>query len=139
MICSRTGGLALEMKLIATVESTETGTSRDRDPDRPSSGNPIRMKLDVKTAKTLIKAAMREGHAPGKYDVFAWTEDQKLRSLTVAWKSYIRRSIDLENTGIDGGEQIPTNAAPLPNGRARNSAFYVGSFRIDGTTRSEDA
>jgi hypothetical protein len=121
------------------VESVETEARHDGDLDPSGLRSTMKMKLDHQTAKTLIKAAMRQGRAPGKYDVFAWVEDQKLRSLTVAWKSYTRRSIALEGVSIDGGEEIPTNAAPLPNGMERNSARYVGSFRIDGTAESKDA
>jgi hypothetical protein len=95
----------------------------------------MKTKIDPHAAQALIKAAMRQEHAPGKYDVFAWVENQKLGSLTIAWKSYTRRSIALESVGIDGGEEIPTNAAPLPNGMARNTANYVGSFRIDETVK----
>ncbi len=131
--------MSLERKPIGAVESMETEGRQNRDPDRASHGAIPRMKLDHRTAKALIKSAMRQRHAPGKYDVFAWLEDQKVRSLAVAWKSYTRRSIDLESVGIEGGEEIPTNAAPLPNGMERNSACYVGSFRIDATARSEDA
>jgi hypothetical protein len=100
-----------------------------------SAMNAAKMKIDPDAVRTLIRAAMRQGHAPGKYDVFAWIEDQKFRSLTIAWKSYTTRSIALESIGIDGGEEIATNATPLPNGMARNTASYVGSFRIEETVK----
>ncbi len=131
--------LTLERKAIGAVKSMATETHQGRDSDRASRGDTIKMKLDRKTANALIKVALRQRHAPGKYDVFAWEEDRKLRSLTVAWQSYTRRSIDLEKVGIEGGEDIPTNATPLPNGMARNSACYVGSFRIDRPQPSEEA
>ena len=123
----------MDRKPIAAVERAEPLVGQAREADT------IKAKLDRKTANALIKVAMRQGHPPGKYDVFAWEEDRKLHSLTVAWKSYTRRSIELENVSVEGGEDIPTNAAPLPNGMARNSACYVGSFRIDRTQQAEGA
>lgn len=89
------------------------------------------MKLDQRTGHALIKLAMRQPHAPGKYDVFAWQHGHELLSITVGWKSFTKRSIALENVALDNGEEIQTNAAPLPNGIGRNGASYVGSFRID--------
>ncbi len=89
------------------------------------------MKLDRRTGQSLIRAAMRERHAPGKYDLFVWRNDRELQSIAVAWKSYTKRSIALESIAVPDGEEIPTNAAPLPNGIDRNGAFYVGSFRVD--------
>lgn len=120
------GGLALERKPLRAADTIEIGAHRD---------SSMKTKIDPHAVQALIKAAMRQEHAPGKYDIFAWVENLKLRSLTIAWKSYTRRSIALESVGIDGGEEIPTNAEPLPNGMARNSASYVGSFRIDETVK----
>jgi hypothetical protein len=89
------------------------------------------MKFDQRTGQAVIKSAMRQPHAPGKYDVFAWLDGHKVLSVTVAWRSFTKRSIALENVALDNGEEIQTNAAPLPNGIGRNGASYVGSFRID--------
>ena len=119
------GGLALERKPLRAADTIEIGAHRD---------SSMKTKIDPHAVQALIKAAKRQEHAPGKYDVFAWVEDQKLRSLTIAWKSYTRRSIALESVGIDGGEEIPTNADPLPNGMARNSASYVGFLAIAFST-----
>ena len=74
---------------------------------------------------------MRERHEPGKYDVFAWTSGTELLAITVAWKSFTRRSVAVESTPLGDGEEVQTNGAPLPNGVDRNVAQYVGSFRID--------
>jgi hypothetical protein len=100
-------------------------------------GTGTKMNMDRRTAQSLLKAAMGQRPPPGKYDVFAWKEDQKYQSLTVAWKSYTKRSVALENVADDGGEEIAMNAEPLPNGRARKSASYVGSFRIEASRRDE--
>ena len=89
------------------------------------------MKLDHRTGQSLIKAAMRVRRAPGKYDVFAWSDGPSVQTLTVAWKTITKRTIALETTAGCGGEEIQTNAEPLPNGIKRNLASYVGSFRID--------
>jgi hypothetical protein len=91
----------------------------------------IFVKLDRLMCQSLMKAALREQRLPGKYDVFAWRESHKVLSLTVAWKSFTRRSVALETTTFENGEDIQTNAEPLPNGIERNAALYVGSFRVD--------
>ncbi len=89
------------------------------------------MKLDQQTGNSLIKAAMSQRRAPGKYDVFAWRDGRDVLAITVAWKSFTKRSIALENVALGDGEEIQTNATPLPNGIDRNIARYIGSFRID--------
>ncbi len=96
------------------------------------------MKFDQRTSQGLIKSAMRQRHPPGKYDVFAWKADRELQSIAVAWKSFTRRSVNLENITLDDGQEIETNAARLPNGIDRNAARYLGSFRIDKRSDSED-
>lgn len=74
---------------------------------------------------------MRQPRSPGKYDVFAWKADRELLSIAVAWKTFTKRSVALENIALADGEEIQTNAARLPNGIDRNRARYLGSFRID--------
>ena len=86
------------------------------------------MKFDRRTGQSMIKAAMRERHARGKYDVFAWTMGGKLMTLTVAWKTFTKRSIALATTDLGTGEEVQTNAIPLPNGVDTNGAHYVGSL-----------
>lgn len=90
--------------------------------------------LASKTAQGLIKAAMREKHAPGKYDIFAWQDGRDLHAIAVAWKSFTKRSVALEAMTLSDGEEIQTNTAPLPNGVGSRLARYVGSFRIDKRT-----
>lgn len=96
------------------------------------SGLPEEMtvKLDQRTGQCLIKAAMRERRPPGKYDLFAWKEGAELQTLAVAWKTFTKRSVALETSPLCG-EDIQTNAEPLPNGIERNLASYIGSFRVD--------
>jgi hypothetical protein len=96
------------------------------------------VKLDHQTGQSLIKAAMSERRPPGKYDVFAWKDGAELLSLTVAWKTFTKRSIALETTAAASGEEIQTNVEPLPNGIERNLASYVGSFRIDKAFGSDE-
>jgi hypothetical protein len=95
------------------------------------------MKLDDRTGQILIKAAMRERRPPGKYDVFAWKAGADVLTLTVAWKTFTRRSVGLETARLCG-EEIQTNAEPLPNGIERNLACYVGSFRIDKRSEADE-
>ncbi|MBS0235152.1 MAG: hypothetical protein JSR99_16925 [Proteobacteria bacterium] len=97
------------------------------------------MKLDQQTGQSLIRAAMRERHAPGKYDLFVWRNERELQSIAVAWKSYTKRTIDLENVANGDGGEIPTNAAPLPNGIERHGACYVGSFRIEKSLETNES
>ncbi|RUP00128.1 hypothetical protein [Hyphomicrobium sp.] len=92
------------------------------------------MKIDHKTGQKLLKAAMRERLAPGKYDVFAWAENGELQTVTVRWKSYTSRGVDIES-GADN--ELSMNAAELPNGVARHAAYYLGSFRVDRTERED--
>ncbi|MFT3732757.1 MAG: hypothetical protein QM780_15265 [Hyphomicrobium sp.] len=89
------------------------------------------MKLDQQTAQSMLRAAMRVPQAPGKYDVFAWIDGDGLHTITVAWKSFTKRSVALETAVLEEGEEIQTNAGPLPNGMGRNTGRYVGSFRVD--------
>lgn len=81
------------------------------------------MKVDRRTGQNLIRLAMRERRAPGKYDLFVWR--------AVAWKSFTRRAIDLDDITAPDGEVMPSNAGPLPNGIERHRACYVGSFRVE--------
>ncbi|MBS0252476.1 MAG: hypothetical protein JSR78_15575 [Proteobacteria bacterium] len=87
--------------------------------------------LSPKTAQGLIKAAIRQKHAPGKYDLFAWQDGRDLNAIAVAWQSFTKRSVALENMTLSDGEEIQTNSAPLPNGVGSRLTRYVGSFRID--------
>ncbi|CCB67935.1 MULTISPECIES: hypothetical protein [unclassified Hyphomicrobium] len=70
----------------------------------------------------------------GKYDVFAWQVGPDLHAIPVAWKSFTKRSVALEAMTLSDGNEIQTNAAPLPNGVGSKAARYVGSFRIDKRT-----
>jgi hypothetical protein len=90
--------------------------------------------LDAKAARGLVKAAMRQNHAPGKYDLFAWRDGGDLQALTVAWASFTKRSVALKAVTLSDGEEIQTNAAPLPNGIGSMEARYVASFRISKRT-----
>jgi hypothetical protein len=94
--------------------------------------------LAPKTAQGLMKAAMRQKHAPGKYDVFAWQVGADLHAIPVAWKSFTKRSVALEAMTLSDGNEIQTNAAPLPNGVGSKAARYVGSFRIDKRTEEDE-
>ncbi len=87
--------------------------------------------MDQKTGQKLIRAAMRQRLAPGKYDLFAWDEQQEVRTLVVPWRSFTARTIGLDSVPCPDCETRPTNAAPLPNGIGRHAACYVGSFRVD--------
>ncbi len=92
------------------------------------------MKVDAKTVQKLVRAAQRQSHAPGKYDVFAWRSGDEIHSLTVAWLSFTKRSIPIVSLVLADGEEISANAAPLPNGVNRHEARCIGSFRIDRRT-----
>lgn len=94
--------------------------------------------LPPKTAQGLIKAAMRQKHAPGKYDLFAWQDGRDLHTIAVAWKSFTKRSVALDAMTLSDGEEIQTNATPLPNGVGSRLTRYVGSFRIDKRTAEGD-
>jgi hypothetical protein len=94
------------------------------------------IEMDQKTAQRLIRAAMREGRPPGKYDVFAWHEQQEIRSVVIPWKSFTSRSIELDTVTGEDGKAHATNASPLPNGVKPHAAYYVGSFRA---AKSSDA
>lgn len=89
------------------------------------------MKVDRRTGQDLIRLAMRERRAPGKYDLFVWRDERDLHSIAVAWKSFTRRAIDLDDITAPDGEVMPSNAGPLPNGIERHRACYVGSFRVE--------
>jgi hypothetical protein len=94
--------------------------------------------MDRRTAQGILRAALKRRHAPGKYDVFAWYDGPRLSSITVAWRSYTKRAIALEdaNPAFCGG--FPTNGAPLPNGIEKNCALCVGTFRAGGIRDDED-
>jgi hypothetical protein len=94
--------------------------------------------MDRKTSQQLIRVAMRERHAPGKYDLFAWHEQQEICTLAVRWKTFTTRSVALDTVDGAEGEARVTNAAALPNGVGAHEACYLGSFRVDRSIGRED-
>ena len=92
--------------------------------------------------KVMASATSKLPRRPGKYDVFIWHQRGELVSLVVAWKSYTKRTAQIEMALIDGSEAL-TNAVPLPNGIPKNGACYAGTFRVekpaDDAERSADS